>query len=122
MAADVCGPTADPPLGSTMGPGATVSVVGMGGPTPQDKCLGARQTAHLLPQESKRARQVPLEDPTPVLTLLGSGRSRRPGEVLFLLGEDIRPVENLYRVGDPKDYCVVLLEPARGPRKGTSSP
>ena len=58
----------------------------------------------------------------PIRAGLGSGRSRRPGKVLFLLGEDIRPLENLYRVGNPKDYCDALPEPVQGQRKGAASP
>ena len=108
----------------------TVSVVGkraplpMGkrGPTPQDKCTGGRQTARPLPHEFERARLVPPADPTPVRDGLGSGRSERPGKVPCHLGEDIRPVEKLYRAGDPKDYRAALSEPARNPRKGTASP
>ena len=100
----------------------TVSVVGKRGPTPQDKCTGGRQTARPLPHEFERARPVPPADPTPVRAGLGSGRSERPGKVPCHLGKDICPVEKLYRAGDPKDYCAVLPELARGPRKGAASP
>ena len=99
MAVVVCGPTTYPLPGSTMGPGVTVSVVGKGDPTPQDKYTIGWQTARPLPQESERARQVPLADPMPVRAGLASDRSRRPGKVLLLLGEDIRPVENLLPCG-----------------------
>ena len=61
-------------------------------------------------------------DLTPMQVGLGSGRLRRPEEVLFLLGKDIRPVENLYRAGDPKDYYAALPELVRYPRKGVTSP
>jgi len=48
-------------------------------------------------------------DPTPVWAGLGTGRSRRPEKIPFLLDEDTRLVENL--------YCASLLPWITVPRR-----
>ena len=73
-----------------------VSVVGKRGPLPGISAREDGKPPVRSPRESERARWVPLVDPTLIRAKLGSGRSRRPGKVLFLLGEDIRPVENKF--------------------------
>jgi len=71
---------------------------GIGGSHSPEKVRGEGKSS-VRSARHEWARRAPTADPTPVRTGLGSGRSWRPGNVLFLRHEDTHPVENLYQVG-----------------------
>ena len=74
------------------------------------------------PAECRWARQAPLADTTPIRAGLGSGRSPRPEEVLFLLNEDTRLVEKIFTVRVSQELLRRTAVAHTKPEGGAASP
>ena len=119
----MCGPTTNPPPESTMGPGATFIIVGMGGPLPRINMRGDGEPPVRPTRGPERTRRASFHGPhaCPDRAGLGTLRAARegpfPSQRRHLPGR-----KGFYQAGNPKVYRAALQGAALSAGEGVASP